>query len=135
VILYEDAVLAAYNQNFATRRSAGRRGARVVGHKATVEFNWNGETMRIIDHHANRVDQSEVHGDASGHGGGDNALMKSFIDLIRGEGPSVADLGAGLQSVAMCLAARDSFHAKSFRDIPAMKEYPAVRGTPRLVER
>jgi predicted dehydrogenase len=133
LIMYEDSVLAAYSQNFIARRSAGRRGARIIGYTATLEFNWFGETIRVMDHHGTRVDEIKVPA-SGGHGGGDYVLMKSFIDVIRGDGPSVATLADGLQSVAMCLAARDSFHAGAVRQIPAMKQFAASGYSPRKVE-
>jgi len=52
-----------------------------------------------------------------GHGGGDIVLAHNFLELIRGEAESVAPLEAGLQSVLMCLKARESAVDHTFKAI------------------
>jgi predicted dehydrogenase len=116
MILYADGSHAVYSQNFVPRRSSASRGARVTGYDATLEFNWYGETIRVIDHHHERVDQIAVKS-TSGHLGGDAALCRYFIDVMRGKCKSPCDLNAGLLSAAMCLAARESSATRTFQPI------------------
>lgn len=115
VIQYADGAHASYSQNFVSRRSAGRRGATVTGYRATAEFDFGGR-VRVIHHHADKVEDVAL--DATGgHGGGDEALLRAFGALMRGEGPSSAPLTAGLLSAAMSLAARESAETRTFQEI------------------
>lgn len=116
LILYEDGTHASYSQNFLTRRSAYRRGAVVTGYTATLEFNWATESIRVIDHHLDRVDHIKVRANTS-HSGGDHALAKNFLDVIRGQAKPDATLHDGLLSAAMCLSARESSLRHTFQPI------------------
>ena len=118
LIRYADNTIVSYDQNFISRKQAGRRGAIITGHKGTIEFDWYTKKLRFVDHFSEKVEEFDGSG-AGGHGGGDEQLQRSFIDLVRGEGKSVADLRDGLLSVAMCLAARRSCHTNQFVPIPA----------------
>lgn len=123
IIRYENNALVAYNQNFITRRSAGKRGALVTGYLGSLEFDWYTEVVRVVEHHTARVDEIKCPA-TGGHGGGDAILQKSFLDLVRGEGPSVATLHDGLLSVEMCLSARESCADGQFKTIPAGTDRP-----------
>ncbi|WP_428939588.1 Gfo/Idh/MocA family protein [Fontivita pretiosa] len=107
LIMYESGVHACYAQNFISRRQAGRRGARVIGYDATLEFDWYSDLLSVIEHHRGRIEQLEVRAFGS-HGGGDEQLAMNFIDVIRGRAASRAPLSDGLLSAAMCLAARQA---------------------------
>lgn len=117
LVLYEDGMHACYSQNFVTRRSAGRRGATITGYTATLDFDFHAETIRVVDHHANRIDRIEVKA-AGGHGGGDGQLLMEYLDLVRDGKPARSNLKAGLLSAAMCLAARESCATRAFQEIP-----------------
>lgn len=126
IIRYENGALVSYNQNFISRRSAGKRGALIIGYLGSVEFDWYTEKVRVVEHHTGRVD--EMHCPATGgHGGGDTMLQQSFIDVIRGTGPSVATLHDGLLSVEMCLSARESCADGGLKPVPstAVQHLPA----------
>lgn len=126
MIWYEDGTLVSYNQNFIARKSAGRRGARLIGYKGTIDFSWSPvEEVRVVDHHSERVDTIKCPA-TGGHGGGDYILQKSFIDIIRDQAESVADLSAGLLSVSMCLAARESCQTRQFKQIRTFRDYAPV---------
>lgn len=117
IVMYDGGAHASYSQNFVTRRSAGLRGATVIGYDGTLQFDWQSETLRVIDHHRDRVDEIAVK--ASGaHGGGDYELAKNFIDVVRGRAPSRSTLHDGMLSAAMCLAARDSAYKRTMETIP-----------------
>jgi predicted dehydrogenase len=122
LITYENGVHASYSQNFATRRSAGKRGATVTGYTGTLEFDWYTETVRFIDHHTPHVDEHKICA-ATGHMGGDHRMLKCFVDLIRGEAPSMSSLKDAIASAAMCLAARESARKHSFEAVT----YPMVK--------
>ena len=111
LIAYEDGAHASYTQNFISRRSAGSRGATLTGYQATLSFDWYKGTITVIDHHRDRVDSFKVEA-TSGHLGGDEVLARNFVDVCMGRDESRTDLASGLLSAAMCLAARESTHAK-----------------------
>lgn len=111
LIRYADGTHAAYSQNFVTRRSAARRGARVTGYLATLEFDWPSETISIIEHHGQATEQFKVEAGDEDHAGGDAALCRNFLQVIRGEAPSETPLTDGLLSAAMCLTAHDAAEA------------------------
>jgi predicted dehydrogenase len=116
IVMYASGAHASYVQNFVPRRSAALRGATIIGYKATLRFNWQSDTIHIVDHHRDRVDEITVK--SSGfHGGGDQMLAQNFVDLLRGRDTSHSPLTDGLLSTAMCLAARDSAALKSFQPI------------------
>jgi predicted dehydrogenase len=123
IVQYASGTHVAYSQNFVARRKAGARGARVIGYLGTLEFDWYTDQIRVVDHHAERVDNIEVKA-TSGHGGGDAVLCQMFIDLVRHRDRSRSDLRDGLLSAAMCLAARESSYTNTFQRIPSVEELP-----------
>ncbi len=106
IVMYSDGAHAGYSQNFLTRGSAGRRGATITGYNATLQFDWQNDLITVIDHHQDRVDRIKVESQGA-HGGGDAALARNFVDVLRGRAGSQSPLDQGLLSAAMCLAARD----------------------------
>lgn len=122
ILMYDRGVHAAYSQNFVSRLNAGRRGARIVGQRASLEFDWYQETITVHDHHVRRTDRIEVKAKGN-HLGGDQVLAQNFIDLMRAHGRHVtsvrplADLRDGIRSAAMCLAARQSSRTHTFQPI------------------
>lgn len=107
LIRYANGVHASYAQNMVTRRSAAWRGARITGYRATLEFDWYEEAIRVVDHHATSVEEIKVTV-PSGHHGGDTSLVRNFLDVIRRRDASHATLHEGLLSAAMCIAAQQS---------------------------
>lgn len=116
LIQYESGMHVAYSQNFFARRTAGRRGARLLGYKGTLEFDWYTDTVKVYPHHAARVETHQFEG-GGGHGGGDEILASNFLQVIRGEAASVATLEDGLLSALMCLKARESAATHTFQEI------------------
>lgn len=123
VIMYDDGVLASYSQNFVSRRSAHRRGARITGYQATLEFEWIEQKLRVIEHHRKAVDKIAIDTDSS-HFGGDHGLCRHFLDVIRGDDRSRAPLSAGIISTAMCLAARTAAQSQAFQSVDAYLPTP-----------
>jgi predicted dehydrogenase len=118
MIRYANAVHASYSQNFVTRFSAHTRGAIITGYDATLKFDWYTDEVTITDHHRNRVDKI-VTKSFEGHSGGDSVLIREFLNMVRTKQPPRANLKAGLLSVAMCLAARESSLNQTFQRVPA----------------
>ena len=116
MVMYDDATQLSYTQNFVTRRSAARRGARITGYYATLDFDWYTEKIRITDHHGRAVHDIHVAIDDR-HYGGDRVLIKNFLDVIRSQAESKSTLSDGLLSTAMCLAASKSEATGSFQQI------------------
>jgi predicted dehydrogenase len=107
LIRYENGVHASYAHNFVSRRSAAWRGARITGYRATLEFDWYDESIRVIDHHGASIEELKVTV-PHGHHGGDTALVRNFLDVIHRRDTSHATLHEGLLSASMCLAAQAS---------------------------
>jgi predicted dehydrogenase len=107
LVMYSDGTHAAYTQNFVSRRSAQVRGARVTGYLATLIFDFYSEQIQLIEHHGKAVETIDVKV-TDGHHGGDAALVRNFVDVIRGVDHSRSNLHDGLLSAAMCIAARTS---------------------------
>ena len=66
-----------YSQNFIVRKSAGKRGARFIGVKGTLEFDFNTSTITFIDHYSDKVETITLP-NKHGHSGGDDYLVKPF---------------------------------------------------------
>ncbi len=117
IIRYETGMHAVYTQNFFARKKAAKRGARLLGYKGTVEFDWYTNEIKVFMHHSDTVETIKMENTGEGHSGGDWALAMSFIELMKGTGESVAPLEAGLTSVLMCLKAKESEATGSFMEI------------------
>ncbi len=107
LIGYESGMHVSYSQNFFVRRKAARRGATLIGYKGTLEFDWFTDTLRVVQHHAPRVETHQFD-PGDGHGGGDGVLARNFLEVIRGTAPSVSPLDEGILNTLMCLKARES---------------------------
>src|SRR5262249_8824331 len=67
------------------------------------------DELIVHHHHANRVDRYTFGTtEGEGHHGGDQELARDFLAVIEGRGRSRTPLEAGIASVELCLAARDS---------------------------
>ena len=113
---YENGLHLVYTQNFIVRNSAGKRGARFVGLKGTLEFDFRTNTITFIDHYSNEIRMIKFP-ITRGHGGGDVALGKNFVQIMKGEAPSNAPLSDGILSAKMCLAAKESAETKRFIEL------------------
>ena len=116
IIKYETGMIVNYSQNFFARKSAAKRGARLLGYKGTLEFDWFEDQITIYRHDFARVDTYKYNSAGKTHGGGDASLMHNFIQVMEGREESKSPLLAGLKSAYMCLMANES--AKSNKYIP-----------------
>ena len=116
LVMYENGLHVAYSQNFIVRRSAGKRGARIISYDATLEFDLYSGEIKIIYHNEDRVETLNSNTEGS-HFGGDEMLLRNFADVVRGKDISHADLASGILSAKMCLMARKSAQTKQFYDI------------------
>jgi len=118
LIQYASGIHAVYTQNFYTRRGAAARGARLIGYRGTLEFDWYRDELVVHHHHTNRVDRhSFTSAEGEGHHGGDKALASNFLAVMKGTGRSRTALEVGIASVELCLAARDSCRTGAFVDV------------------
>ena len=102
----QNGALVSYSQNFIAKKSAARRGCRLLGTEGAVEFDFYTGDIREDRY---RTAQSVVHHfDNSGqHFGGDERLALDFLDVMDGK-RGCSGLRAGLMSAAACLAAKES---------------------------
>ena len=129
LIQYESGLHVSYSQNFYSRNKAATRGARLIGYKGTIEFDWFTETLKVMHHHDAHVETHEFD-KTSDHGGGDQVLASNFIDVIRGEAPSISPIANGLLNGLQCLKATESAVTHRFEPIefPVKKSgAPAVK--------
>ena len=120
LIEYEDGMHAVYTQNFFSRKAAGTRGARLIGYKGTITFDWYTDELKVFMHHTPRTETHNFSSASMSHGGGDVVLAHNFLKVIKGEAESVSPLSAGLLSVLMCLKAKESAETSTFREIEAL---------------
>lgn len=116
LVQYDNGLHAVYTQNFVVREGAGKRGARLVGYKGTVEFDWNSGIVTVY-HHFDKVTETHDFGLSDGHGGGDSLLWENFIGVMKGEKKSNSPLSEGVLSAELCLAAKKSAHEHKFVNI------------------
>lgn len=116
LIRYQTGMHVSYSQNFFVRRKAGMRGARLLGYKGTIQFDFNTGVVQVFMHHTPRVERYEFE-PSEGHFGGDHVLVDSFSKLMRGGEESVATLEDGMLSALMCMKARQSAATRTFQAI------------------
>ena len=114
IVKYHTGMIATYAQNFFARKSAAKRGGRFFGYKGTLEFDWVTDELKVHMHSVTRTDTYKFNTASMVHAGGDVALMRNFVEVIRKQSDSIAPLEAGLQSVLMCLKAKESAASQTF---------------------
>ncbi|GBG09424.1 putative oxidoreductase [Paenibacillus agaridevorans] len=117
LIAYESSMHVSYSQNFFVRKKAAARGARFLGYKGTVEFDWATNRIQVYMHHTPRVESYEIDHAATavGHGGGDATLLENFITIMQGKTQtSLSTLEDGLNSTLLCLKAKESAETGAF---------------------
>lgn len=108
LIGYETGMHTVYTQNFIVRKKAGRRGARLIGYKGTLEFDFVTGELKVFSHTTGAVETHRVDTYGLNHFGGDKALCENFIEVMAGTGKTQASLQDGIISALMCLYARES---------------------------
>jgi predicted dehydrogenase len=117
LIQYENGMHAVYSQNFFARKQSQIRGARLLGYKGTLEFDFYTGILKVFMHHTDRVEQYEIDTKGKNHFGGDETLAQNFIGIMKGEEKSQTPLEEGLLSALMCLKADQSATTHSFQAI------------------
>jgi len=108
IIEYESGMHVVYSQDFIVRNGAGKRGARFIGYKGTLEFDWRKDEITLYRHDEDMIETYTYPNATGAHFGGDTALAESFIAVMKGEEKSCAPLSQGINSAALCLAAKTS---------------------------
>lgn len=103
----ESGMLISYNQNFVVKKTAGRRGCRLIGTKGSAEFDFYTAEIRHDDYLSPQTITHKFTFPAGAHFGGDERLALDFLNVLDGQ-PAQSHLGAGLESAAACLAAKQS---------------------------
>ncbi|MBR2466278.1 MAG: Gfo/Idh/MocA family oxidoreductase [Clostridia bacterium] len=116
IVQYENGLHTVYTQNFIARFGAQKRGARIIGYKATLEFDFYTGEIVIFNHESDKKEVITVEDDGS-HFGGDKFLAENFIAVMKGSDVSHSTLSDGILSAEMCLAARKSAKERIFVDI------------------
>lgn len=114
IVQYADGMHAVYSQNFVARKAAGRRGLRIIGYNATLEFEFNSKCIDVFYHNENKTEHIDMT-DASkhSHGGGDRKMIDAYVRMLGGA-RSPAPLSFGILSARLCLAARRSARENVF---------------------
>ncbi len=113
---YPEGKHAVYSQNFFVRKDAKKRGARFIGYKGTIDFDFYTSTATVYSHMLPKVSTHHLDTAHLPHFGGDTALSLNFAEIIAG-GRSMAPLEAGIMSALSCLTARESVKTRSFCDL------------------
>lgn len=114
MVQYADGMHAVYSQNFVARKDAGRRGVRIIGYNATLEFNFNTKCIDLYYHNEDRHEHIDMTEQCStSHGGGDLMMMDFYVKMLGGE-KSPTPLSLGILSAKLCLAARKSAEENIF---------------------
>jgi predicted dehydrogenase len=116
LIRYDSGMHVSYSQNFFARRGAQARGARLLGYRGTLEFDFYTGILRVHMHHGSREETYDLGGDGA-HFGGDAALVGNFMEVARAGAPSQYPLEAGCLSALLCLRARDSARDGAFKTV------------------
>lgn len=104
-----------YTQVFFSKRF-GKRGVAISGHRAMLEFDFLQSKLTCHYHREASVDTCSVE-NSDGHAGGDSGLAENFVEMIRNGAVSLAPIGAGLESVYACLAAKESAETGQFVNV------------------
>ena len=107
MFLCESGAIISYNQNFTVKRTAARRGCRIIGTKGSAEFDFYTGVIRHDDYAFDQTATIQIRPTGGNHFGGDRRLAQDFMNLLAGGKPS-SDLSGGLRSAACCLAAKRS---------------------------
>ena len=114
MVQYADGMHAVYSQNFVARKAAGRRGLRIIGYNATLEFEFNSKCIDIFYHNENKNEHIDMTEECKhSHGGGDLKMIDSYVKMLGGA-KSPAPLSYGILSAKLCLAARRSARENIF---------------------
>lgn len=107
LIEYDGGAQLSYTQNVFARYKAERRGARLIGHKGTLEFDWYQNQIKLYSHRRPTIQTVDFTGDMP-HFGGDRELGWDWLMALRDRQPSRCPIDAGILSALTCLWATRS---------------------------
>ena len=86
------------------------RSMRYDGTRATLRgyFSYGRDMLEIRDHHTGETEHVPIPEATSGHGGGDDGIVNSFVQALRGEGAVFTTARESLESHLMAFAAEAS---------------------------
>jgi predicted dehydrogenase len=118
LVRYETGMHVSYSQNFFIR-NVPVRGARFIGYKGNVDFDFIKGEATVTMHQFPRTETYKVDNSVfpDNHYGGDPVFTKHFLDVIMNNAESESSLDAGMLSALMCLAAKKSAEQNKFLDI------------------
>lgn len=105
LIEYEQGAQVSCSQNVFARYQAQRRGARLLGYKGTIEFDWYQNQIKLYSHRRPTVETIDFTGDMP-HFGGDRELCWDWLLAMRDGKPSRSPIQAGIESAQTCLWAK-----------------------------
>jgi len=101
---------------FISRKGTAKRGAIFTGYYGTVEFDWYTNIVKVYLHNENRRETYQIDGTGS-HNGGDEMLVKKFVNVMSGKESSGSMIDEGILSARMCLLAQKSSETGLLYDI------------------
>ncbi|MCC2683755.1 MAG: oxidoreductase, partial [Paenibacillaceae bacterium] len=107
IIRYESGMHVAFTQNFFVKGKLHARGARLMGYKGTVEFDFYTNRVTVHHHHSGKIEVHEIK-PVRHHFGGDDLLIPNLLDTFAGRAQPECPLDAGLMSALICLKAKES---------------------------
>ena len=116
IIRGKNGVHLTHTQNFIASAVAGRRGARLVGNKGSLDIDFGCGKLIVYSSLNNDIENYQVSSGSFSHYGGDRELVKNFLHTMKTGERSVTDLitGAGLLSTLTCLCAKKSADSNEF---------------------
>ena len=97
-------LLISYSQNFVVKRSAARRGCRIIGTRGSAEFDFYTGQIRVDDYFTPQAATHQITS-AGNHFGGDKRLALAFPPVLAGD-PAPAGPETGPATAACPPAAR-----------------------------
>ena len=117
LVRYDTGMHVCYSQNFFARKNAQLRGARFLGYKGTLEFDWYTGEIHLHKHDEPVDVCYKLDLTASSHFGGDKQLMLNFCGVMAGTENSESSLEDGIASALLCLKAVESAREHRFAEV------------------
>ena len=114
---FEDDITVAFTMSGFTEENT--RTIKIMGTRGEIGGNMEENSIQIKDFATGNVTQIHLSPAASGHGGGDDGLMKNLMRAIRGEEPCLTAATISLQSHMMAFAAEESRKKGTVVDLEA----------------
>jgi hypothetical protein len=100
------------------------RTMRYDGTRATLRgsFAYGNDSIVIHDHKSGTEEHIPIDSRTSGHGGGDEGIVRSFIQAMRGIAPPLTTARESLESHLLAFAAEESRLQGTVIDMPAFRQ-------------